>query len=119
MKIIGKTENSFLVEITEEEIAACCGFRSTYGDEWEAFVKKHGKLDSYRNAKLDVGCEFHPKQISDWHYNVQYKRRQVEEAAGFLTALAEMMRHPPDAFTIPPSDAEKAAAMAVGEEEDK
>lgn len=109
MKIIAKTGSGFLVEATENEIAACCGFRQAYGEEWEAFVHKHGVRD-YHGTRLGVGSEFHPKQISDWHYNIQYKMKKVTEAAGFLTSLAEMMKHPPEAFTIPPSEAEIAAA---------
>lgn len=110
MKIIGKTGKSFLVEITEVEIAACCGFQNTHDDDWKGFVRKHGAYTNY-DYRLDVGCEFHPKQISDWHYNINYKMKQVVEAAGFLTSLAEMMKHPPNAFTIPPTEAEKQAVV--------
>lgn len=109
MKIIAKTGSGFLLEATENEIAACCGFRQPYGKEWEAFVGKHGVYER-GGRMLGVGSEFHPKQISDWHYNIQYKMKQVTEAAGFLTSLAEMMKHPPDAFTIPPTEAEITAA---------
>lgn len=113
MKIIAKTGSGFLVEATEGEIAACCGFRnaSSYDEDWKAFLRKHGAQKHYNGSyELDVGCEFHPKQISDWHHNIQYKMKQVTEAAGFLTSLAEMMKHPPDAFTIPPTEAEITAA---------
>jgi hypothetical protein len=111
VKIIGKTANSFLVEITEVEIAACCGFPNTYGHEWEAFLKRHGKSDYNRGFKLDVGCEFHPKQISDWHYNLGYKYKQAQESAAFLRSLADMITHLPEAFTVPPTEAEIAAVV--------
>lgn len=117
MKIIAKTGSAFLVEITKEEIAACCGFNRTYGDEWDAFLRQHGKSDYNRGYALDVGCEFHPKQISEWHYNLQYKHKQARESAGLLRSLADMIEHLPEAFTIPPTEAEKKAAVDAAKEE--
>jgi hypothetical protein len=111
MKIIGKTGTSFLAEITEGEIAACCGFQNTYGEEWKAFLRAHGKSDYNRGHILDVGCEFHPKQISEWHYNLGYKHKQAQESAAFLRSLADMITHLPEAFTVPPTEAEIAAVV--------
>lgn len=118
MKIIAKTSGAFLVEITEGEIAACCGFPHAYGDAWESFLKSNGKQDGYRGSyKLDVGCEFHPKQISDWHYNLSYKHKQAQESAGFLRSLADMISNLPEVFTIPPTEAEKQAVIDAAKEE--
>lgn len=110
MKIIGRTSDAFLVEITENEIAACCGFTSTHGEGWQQFLREHGRRNSYNDFKMEVGCEFHAKAISDWHYNLQYKHKQVKESAGLLRSLADMIEHAPAAFTVPPTPAEISAA---------
>jgi len=118
MKIIAKTGSAFLVEITEAEIAACCGYQHTYTDDWKSFLRSHGKQRTYNGSYgLEVGCEFHPKAISDWHHNMAYKMKQVVESAGFLKSLAEMMEHPPKAFTIPPTEAEKRAVIDAAKED--
>lgn len=115
MKIIGKTGSSFIVDMTEAEIAACCGIQNTYGDEWKAFVLNHGKGNHHSGYTLDVGCEFHPKQISEWHYNLGYKHKQARESAGLLRSLADMIEHLPEAFTVPPTEAEIKAKVEITE----
>lgn len=81
MKIIGKTDNGYLVEAEEHEIAVAAGFSNAYDSAWP--FREHRTIPS--GTKIDVVA------ARDWHSRIQNDIASVRKSADIMRGLAEMI----------------------------
>ena len=99
MKIIAKTADKFIVEMTADEIAKSAGYRSTYDDAWE-------KANHNSRAPL-IGTEIDVNAAYTFHSQIATHQHKAKEAAGALKALSTMLENGiPDAIIKTVTDAE-------------
>lgn len=108
MKVIAKVNGStYLVEVTEDELAISAGFTNAYADGW----KRHTSYAA-ENRGL-VGFEVKPKVLASFHQTVEANEKKAKDCALMLHALAELITHSLPTVVITPK-AEAAPAAAVG-----
>ncbi len=103
MKIIGTTargyNTTYLVEITEEEIARCMGFSGTSDAEY-----KSASSQTKREGLFPSGAEIGVGRKVDMVNTIAWKERTALEGAEALESLAKLLRGsmPSNFFTPPP-----------------
>ena len=106
MKIIGVAgADTFLVQMTEHEIANICGFNSTYDDDYRklrASVTPRG----VRNEMLPLGAVLQVRQLWEWRNKMNYTGKQAMNSAAFLRSLADLIVGAVPAMIIPPPEPE-------------
>lgn len=107
MKIIGRTVNGYLVEMTDDEIAKAAGFKSHYSDGWQ---KTNGSRDPNVGSTINVNAAY------NYHERILHHQAEAQKAGSFLRALADMMDGSmPDIITLPESMIEEKGAEEDGE----
>lgn len=81
MKIIGKTDNGYLVEATETELAIAAGFNSSYDGSWP--FRENRSIPS--GTKIDVTA------ARDWHSRIRNDSHGAKKCVDLLRGLAEMI----------------------------
>lgn len=98
MKIIASTNaaynNTFIVEMTAEEIAMAAGFTGTYDGGWEACNR--GKRDPVVGTEIKVGAAY------NFHNRVIQHQREAGSAANTLRALADLIGGALPDVVVPP-----------------
>ncbi|MEN5275817.1 hypothetical protein ABE527_02595 [Brucella sp. TWI432] len=94
MKVVASTNDGFLVEMTDDEIAKAAGYGSTYADAWE---KANGN-----SRKPLVGAVFDVRAAYDYHVRVKDNAEKCRSSAGLLRGLADMLETGmPEVITLP------------------
>lgn len=82
MKVIGKTQNGFLVEASEDELAKCAGFETTW----------HMPIIKDRHPRTwHLGDEIKVTETHTYLGKLRANERQVKDSAQFLRAMADMV----------------------------
>lgn len=100
MKVIGKTINGYMVEATADELAAACGFGSSYNDTWRRYHGHSG--EKLVGATLEVETEIR------FHNRVKQHQKEAGSAANTLRALADLIGGALPDVVIPAGTEEKA-----------
>lgn len=82
MKIIGKTENNFLVEASDSELAQLCGYSGTY------YMPNRGEIIIRPGMTIEVTKMFAALNELSLHYN------KVVAAQASLRAAADALNFP-------------------------
>lgn len=97
MKILASTNsrhlNTFIVEMTQDEIIQAAGFSSSYDSAWEAH---NGGRD------VKVGTEIKVSVAYEYHHRVLRFQREAGSAANTLRALADLIGGTLPEVVIPP-----------------
>lgn len=106
MKIIGKTLDAYLVEVTENELAYCAGFsgsgwwRDKHPEFFTAYSTGYGQ--SYT---IKIGVVFDVKTPHEMFTRLRDQESKVVDAVGILTTCATLLRQSVPTFaTTPESD---------------
>lgn len=78
MKIIGHTENGYLIDASREEIANLIGYYGTYCDE-------------YKNKRIGIGSEIQVHEMYNQLYQLAYKYDDISRAKENLTKCIELL----------------------------
>lgn len=106
MKIIGKAErDTFLVEMSEGEIARAAGFASAYGDDW---WKQIGAREIKVGTVIDCNAAY------TYHYRVMQAQKEAGSAANTLRALADLIGGALPDVVLPPVEPPKADPKPEG-----
>lgn len=87
MKIIGQSENGYIVAMSANELANACGFYSEYDKDWHKFLDDAGALQKGygSDGKLKMGCDV---PLGDWWHMLRDMRSKAAE----LNKLGESLR---------------------------
>lgn len=86
IKIIGKSsENSFIVEMSKDEIMLAAGCTSQYDEAWRQITRGRGEPP--------IGAVIDCRAAYSFHSQVINHREQCIKSAGFLRSLADMLEH--------------------------
>lgn len=96
MKIIGKTQAGFLVDMTIHEIVRVAGYRYAFEDGW----KKLPGVD--RDGNPSIGSEIAITAISDFHARITADQQKARDAASTLRALAGLLDGAMPDVVLPP-----------------
>lgn len=105
MKIIGKTEKTFLVEATHEELLRTAGCH-----DMEEFVKQNGAkyVDQKSSYKWDwtfkIGATLDVVSTYNWVQKLRAQEKQILASADILGNLAEMLRQGIPSAIVPPPE---------------
>lgn len=107
MKIIASTNhphrNTFIVEMTEDEIIKAAGFSCSYDSAWEA---RNG------GRSVKVGTEINVAVAYEYHHRVMQNEKAAASAANTLRALADLIGGALPDVVIPPIEAKTEGAEA-------
>lgn len=78
MKIIGNTENGYLIDASREEIANLIGYYDTYGNE-------------YKNKRIGIGSEIQVHEMYNQLYHLAYKYVDISKAKENLSKCIELL----------------------------
>lgn len=108
MKIIGKVgDGEYIVQISEEEIAICMGFRGRHDDGYKALKPKSWGDD----GSLKTSTVVDVKGKADAVNTMAWKEKTALEGADALEALAKLLRGAmPSRFFRPPGDEPEKAS---------
>lgn len=81
MKVIGKTDNGYLVEATETELAIAAGFYSEYDAKWPFKERRN----------IPSGSIINVTAARDWHSRIQNDTHGARKCVDLLRGLAEMI----------------------------
>ncbi len=107
MKILASTNsrhhNTFIVEMTQDEIIKAAGFSCSYDSAWEA---QNGGRD------VKVGTEIKVSAAYEYHHRVLQHQREAGSAANTLRALADLIGGALPDVVIPPVETKTEGAEA-------
>jgi hypothetical protein len=102
MKIIGKTEDGYLVETTEREMAIACGFDWESEKGWIEHTKDARESGYNGSGKIKIGSTVEIRAGHDYLNSLRTKETTVRTAAKILRELAEMMEAGVPSAIVPP-----------------
>jgi spore maturation protein SpmA len=109
MKIIGKTENGYIVEATDDELAHAAGYHAGYAAPgWDANLGGR-----WGRGAFPIGTKL---KVTDAHRYMQELRNgedKARDSAAQLKALATMISAALPTTVIPPKTGEAAAEPAA------
>lgn len=100
MKVIGKTASGYLVEATEEELAAVCGV-----DKWDAPWRVGNR---HTDGLLKVGTDINVSARHARLVAIERAEKQVHEAADTLQSMAKLASRMIPSAIVPPPEPEPA-----------
>ena len=99
MKIIGQTNDGFLVAMTAEEIAKAAGYSGIYDEGWMTALKRAGRYD---RETPPIGMKIEVQAAYDFHSRVQQHEAAARKSAGTLRALADLLDGSMPSVVLPP-----------------
>lgn len=90
MKIIGKTDKGYMMEVSPEEVSCLTGKSDDYG---------------YHNSKFDVGTEFTISKTWNHLQHLDSNEAERKRIAESLRAAATLIEHTPSPIIIPETPA--------------
>lgn len=105
MKIIGKGHNTYIVEMTEADMAAIVGetyFSSSAQDKLEAlgvFTRT-----SYSGREIRVGATVELANRFDRMKKIEYKHAELKDVGKKLRAMAALLDELGNAVIVPPAE---------------
>jgi hypothetical protein len=108
MKIVGRTDDGYLAQISDGEIGICLGFGPypSYGDTKEAWYKATSQ-DS-RNPGIKTGTKIDVYAAHNYLRTLAEKQEQAKVCASVLRQLADMITTGLPAVVIPPQPSPEA-----------
>lgn len=100
MKIVGRTDDGYMVTVTERELANIAGFFSESDTEWKI------RTENMRNrtGHLSTGTTLPVGENYSYLRNLRIKETEARTGATVLRKLAEMIEHGLPSVLIPPTD---------------
>lgn len=98
MKVIASTGGTFLVEMTDTEIARAAGYPSSYDDKFVRVTNRYSPRDP-----LAIGTEIKVAAAYDYHSRVAQHQDAARKSAGTLRALADLLDGSMPDVVIPPA----------------
>jgi hypothetical protein len=103
MKIVGKTDNGYLVETTEREMAISCGFDYESEKGWREHT--NDARDKYRGREeLKIGGTIEIIAAHNYLNKLREKEATVRTTAKIMRELAEMMDAGVPTAVVPPPE---------------
>ena len=78
MKIIGYTENGYMIDANREEIANLIGYYDTYSDE-------------YKNKQIGIGSEIQVHEMYNQLYQLAYKSEDISRTKEKLAECIKLL----------------------------
>jgi len=113
MKIVGRTDNGYLCQISEEEIGIITGFGRypTYGDRKEDFYRATGRpkpTGSYGSyGEIPTDTTINVSEMHSYIRDLREKENKAKQLARTLTELAEMITSGLPTIAIAPTKPEE------------
>lgn len=109
MKIIGRTQDGLIVEITENEIARACGFDYHNSGPWQEHTKEARERTGYGGGlgNLKIGSTINVSDVHAWFGEVRDRETKAIAGARALTDLAAMITVGLPTVIIPPPEPKK------------